>query len=88
LTAPAGHGTLAGARPAAAARPGLAVAGQVGIVVPGHEDQRDVEPVHQVAEVLERQVAAGQDEVCAAQPAQIGVQPLVHPSETASTQTI
>jgi hypothetical protein len=47
-------------------------------MVPGHEYQRHVEPVHQVAQVLEGQVTAGQDEVRAAHRAQIGVQPLVH----------
>ena len=47
-------------------------------MVAGHEDQRHVERVHQVAQVLEGQVAAGQDEVGAAHRAQIGVQPLVH----------
>ena len=56
------------------AGPADAVPGQVRIVIAGHEDQRHVESVHQIAQVLERQVAAAQDEVGAAHRADVGPQ--------------
>src|SRR5215470_7565674 len=48
------------------AGPGDAVAGDVGVVVAGHEHQRYVERVHQVTQVVEGKVAAGDDEPCLA----------------------
>ena len=46
--------------------PGRAVTRQVGVMVPRHEHQRHVERVHQVAEVVKRQVTAGQDQLAVA----------------------
>src|SRR5215472_6245568 len=48
------------------AGPGDAVAGDVGVVVARHEHQRHVERVHQVTQVVEGEVAAGDDEPCLA----------------------
>ena len=54
--------------------PADAVAGQVRVMVAGHEYERHIERVHQVTQVLERQVAAAQDEVGAAGRADVGPQ--------------
>ena len=56
------------------AGPADPVPGQVRVVVARHEDQRHVERVHQVAQVLERQIAAAQDDIGAAHRAEVGIQ--------------
>ena len=43
-------------------------------MIAGHEDERYVERVHQVTQVLEREVAAARDEVGAAGRADVGPQ--------------
>ena len=55
-----------------------AVAGHVGIVVAGHEHERYVERVHQVAQVVEGKVAAGDDQPGLAHRPHVGVQGVVH----------
>ena len=54
------------AGPERQAGPGRAVPGDVRVMITGHEDERDVQHVHQRAQVLERQVTAGQDQLGAA----------------------
>ncbi len=54
-----------------------AVAVHVGVVVARDEHQRAVEDVHQRAQVVERQVAAGQDEIDVARTSGVGVKRLV-----------
>ena len=43
-------------------------------MVTRHEYERHIERIHQVAQILERQVAAAQDEVGAARRADVGPQ--------------
>ena len=57
--------------------PGRPVPGQVRVMVAGHENQRDVQRVHQRAEVVERQVTAGQDQLGAAHRGRVGRQRVI-----------
>ena len=57
--------------------PGRAVPGDVRVMITRHEDQRDVQRVHQRAQVLERQVTAGQDELGAAHRGRVSHQRII-----------
>ncbi len=46
-------------------------------MIAGDEHERHVQAIHQVSQVLERQVTAGHDELGGADRAEIGVQPLI-----------
>ena len=65
------------ARPERQPRAGRPVSGQVGVMVAGHEHQRNVERVHQRPQILKRQITAGQDQVGAAHRARVRRDPLV-----------
>ena len=57
--------------------PGNAVTGQVRVMVSGHEHERHVQRVHQVLEVVEGQVPAGENQFGPARQAHVGAQSFV-----------
>jgi hypothetical protein len=59
------------------ADPGRAVPGDVRVMITWHEDQRNVQHVHQRAQVLERQVTAGQDQLGAAHRGRVSQQRVI-----------